>query len=200
MNKNFLSKKSWHPSTIKNIEKVWIAEQNHKDELKKIETLKKELAEQKKFKGLDKAYREQQGLAKRERMEWMYVLKRQDDEEEVPEPTVPAPPPPPQLPPMGPEIPPPQVEQPKKNSEFDLDDCLKLLKKELKKDKKKKRDKKSKKEKEKSWTSSETKHAAKWETDADKKRKFSKPEDEPTASIVKEDDSKRDSKQPKRDE
>lgn len=36
-------KKSWHPQTMKNIERVWKAEQKHEAERKKIEELQKEL-------------------------------------------------------------------------------------------------------------------------------------------------------------
>lgn len=36
-------KKSWHPQTLKNIERVWKAEQKHEAERKKIEELQKEL-------------------------------------------------------------------------------------------------------------------------------------------------------------
>lgn len=39
-------KKSWHPQTMKNIERVWKAEQKHEAEVKKIEELQKELREE----------------------------------------------------------------------------------------------------------------------------------------------------------
>lgn len=39
-------KKSWHPQTLKNIERVWKAEQKHEAERKKIEELQKELKEE----------------------------------------------------------------------------------------------------------------------------------------------------------
>lgn len=39
-------KKSWHPQTIKNIERVWKAEQKHEAERKKIEELQKELKDE----------------------------------------------------------------------------------------------------------------------------------------------------------
>ena len=35
MGLSYLSKKSWHPSTFKNIEIVWAAEQKKKDEEKR---------------------------------------------------------------------------------------------------------------------------------------------------------------------
>ena len=39
-------KKSWHPSTFANLEKVWKAEQKHETEQKKIEQLQQELKEE----------------------------------------------------------------------------------------------------------------------------------------------------------
>lgn len=39
-------KKSWHPQTMKNIERVWKAEQKYEAERKKIEELQKELKEE----------------------------------------------------------------------------------------------------------------------------------------------------------
>lgn len=39
-------KKSWHPQTLRNVEKVWKAEQKHEAERKKIEELQRELQEE----------------------------------------------------------------------------------------------------------------------------------------------------------
>lgn len=39
-------KKSWHPQTMKNIERVWKAEQKHEAEQKKIDELQKELKDE----------------------------------------------------------------------------------------------------------------------------------------------------------
>lgn len=39
-------KKSWHPQTLRNVEKVWKAEQKHEAERKKIEELQRELREE----------------------------------------------------------------------------------------------------------------------------------------------------------
>ena len=39
-------KKSWHPSTFQNLEKVWKAEQRHDQERKKIEQLQQEIREE----------------------------------------------------------------------------------------------------------------------------------------------------------
>jgi hypothetical protein len=47
MGKNFLSKKSWHTSTIPNIEKVWLAENKKKDEEAKTAQWKREKDEEK---------------------------------------------------------------------------------------------------------------------------------------------------------
>jgi len=43
---DFLSKKSWHPSRIQNVEKVWKAEQMNKAEKKKMEELRRKLEEE----------------------------------------------------------------------------------------------------------------------------------------------------------
>ncbi len=42
----FLSKKSFHTSTIKNVEKVWIAEQKAAEEKKRMNELQKQLTEE----------------------------------------------------------------------------------------------------------------------------------------------------------
>uniref|UniRef100_A0A8C2SRQ2 CBF1-interacting co-repressor CIR N-terminal domain-containing protein n=1 Tax=Coturnix japonica TaxID=93934 RepID=A0A8C2SRQ2_COTJA len=39
-------KKSWHPQTLRNVEKVWKAEQKYEAERKKIEELQRELQEE----------------------------------------------------------------------------------------------------------------------------------------------------------
>ena len=39
-------KKSWHPSTFQNLERVWKAEQRHDQERKKIEQLQQEIREE----------------------------------------------------------------------------------------------------------------------------------------------------------
>lgn len=39
-------KKSWHPQTLRNVEKVWKAEQKAEAEAKKIEQLRRELEEE----------------------------------------------------------------------------------------------------------------------------------------------------------
>lgn len=39
-------RKSWHPQTLRNVEKVWKAEQKYEAERKKIEELQRELQEE----------------------------------------------------------------------------------------------------------------------------------------------------------
>ncbi|XP_063073103.1 pre-mRNA-splicing factor CWC25 homolog [Engraulis encrasicolus] len=66
-------KKSWHPQTLKNIERVWKAEQKHEAERKKIEELQKELKEERAREELTK-FAEERGSVKKkdDRLDWMY--------------------------------------------------------------------------------------------------------------------------------
>ncbi|CAK6975754.1 pre-mRNA-splicing factor CWC25 homolog [Scomber scombrus] len=66
-------KKSWHPQTMKNIERVWKAEQKHEAECKKIEELQKELKEERAREEITK-YAEVTGAIKKkdDRLDWMY--------------------------------------------------------------------------------------------------------------------------------
>ena len=48
----FLNKKGWHTGNLRNIERVWNAEQKAKDEDKKMETLKRELEEERQIEEL----------------------------------------------------------------------------------------------------------------------------------------------------
>lgn len=66
-------KKSWHPSTLRNIERVWKAEQKHEAEQKKIEQLQRELAEERAKEEMQN-YAEHQGVVKKkeEKLDWMY--------------------------------------------------------------------------------------------------------------------------------
>ncbi|XP_054710115.1 pre-mRNA-splicing factor CWC25 homolog [Uloborus diversus] len=66
-------KKSWHPSTLRNIERVWKAEQKHEVEKQKIEQLQKELAEERAREEIQ-AYAEEKGVVKKkeEKLDWMY--------------------------------------------------------------------------------------------------------------------------------
>lgn len=56
-------KKSWHPQTIHNIEKVWKAEQKAEAEAKKIEQLQRELHEERQREEMQR-YAVDQGIAK----------------------------------------------------------------------------------------------------------------------------------------
>ena len=46
MSLSFLAKKTWNPTNLKNVEKVWIAEQKADAEAKKLQELKKQIAEE----------------------------------------------------------------------------------------------------------------------------------------------------------
>ncbi|XP_069023971.1 pre-mRNA-splicing factor CWC25 homolog [Embiotoca jacksoni] len=66
-------KKSWHPQTMKNIERVWKAEQKFEAERKKIEELQKELKEERAREEMTK-FAEVSGAIKKkdDRLDWMY--------------------------------------------------------------------------------------------------------------------------------
>ncbi|XP_034452323.1 pre-mRNA-splicing factor CWC25 homolog [Hippoglossus hippoglossus] len=66
-------KKSWHPQTMKNIERVWKAEQKHEAEVKKMEELQKELKEERSREEMTR-YAEKSGAIKKkdDRLDWMY--------------------------------------------------------------------------------------------------------------------------------
>ncbi|XP_050049932.2 uncharacterized protein Cwc25 [Dermacentor andersoni] len=66
-------KKSWHPSTLRNIERVWKAEQMRDQEKAKIEQLQKELQEERNKQEM-RQYAENKGVVKKkqERLDWMY--------------------------------------------------------------------------------------------------------------------------------
>lgn len=66
-------KKSWHPQTMKNIERVWKAEQKHEAERKKIEELQKELKDERAREEITKFAQESGALKKKDdRLDWMY--------------------------------------------------------------------------------------------------------------------------------
>lgn len=52
MGLKYLNKKSWHPATFQNIEKVWMVEQKQKDEEKRYEDHLKKLKEEKQIEEL----------------------------------------------------------------------------------------------------------------------------------------------------
>lgn len=66
-------KKSWHPQTLRNVEKVWKAEQRHEAEQKKIEELQRELRDERAREEMQK-YAEDTGAVKKkdEKLDWMY--------------------------------------------------------------------------------------------------------------------------------
>ncbi|XP_051554386.1 pre-mRNA-splicing factor CWC25 homolog [Myxocyprinus asiaticus] len=66
-------KKSWHPQTLKNIERVWKAEQKHEAERKKIEELQKELKNERAREEITR-YAQETGAVKKkdDRLDWMY--------------------------------------------------------------------------------------------------------------------------------
>lgn len=73
----FLNKKSWHTSTIKNNEKVWLREQAAAREKSRMDELQKQLAEerrQEELENLEEANGVSDGAAaqKRKRLNWMY--------------------------------------------------------------------------------------------------------------------------------
>ncbi|KAL9302750.1 putative CBF1-interacting co-repressor CIR domain-containing protein [Arabidopsis thaliana] len=57
----FLNKKGWHTGSIRNVEKVWKAEQKHEAEQKKIEELRLQI-QQEKERSEFRAIQEQAGL------------------------------------------------------------------------------------------------------------------------------------------
>ncbi|XP_051241345.1 pre-mRNA-splicing factor CWC25 homolog [Dicentrarchus labrax] len=66
-------KKSWHPQTMKNIERVWKAEQKHEAERKKIEELQKELKEERTREEMTRFAEETGAIKKKDdRLDWMY--------------------------------------------------------------------------------------------------------------------------------
>ncbi|XP_030269705.1 pre-mRNA-splicing factor CWC25 homolog [Sparus aurata] len=66
-------KKSWHPQTMKNIERVWKAEQKHEAERKKIEELQKELKDERTREEMTRFAEETGAIKKRDdRLDWMY--------------------------------------------------------------------------------------------------------------------------------
>lgn len=66
-------KKSWHPSTLRNVERVWKAELVRDQEKAKIEQLQKELQEERDKQEM-RQYAENKGVVKKkqERLDWMY--------------------------------------------------------------------------------------------------------------------------------
>jgi hypothetical protein len=61
MGMKFLNKKGWHTGSLRNVEKVWVAEQKEKEEQHKIEEYKKQLKEERE-KAEFRAIQEQAGF------------------------------------------------------------------------------------------------------------------------------------------
>ncbi|OQR86035.1 pre-mRNA-splicing factor CWC25-like protein [Achlya hypogyna] len=70
----FLAKKSWHTSNLKNVEKVWKAEQKHAQEENKLLELRKNLEEERQLKELRELQAKTTGkkLDTTQRVDWMY--------------------------------------------------------------------------------------------------------------------------------
>jgi len=82
MNKNFLSKKSWHTGSIQHMEKVWKAEQRTVEEERKVTELRRQLAEEQKILDMKKLHEEATGKKSGDRLEWMYSVKKGPSTEE----------------------------------------------------------------------------------------------------------------------
>mmetsp|Transcript_36541 Transcript_36541/g.84467 ORF Transcript_36541/g.84467 Transcript_36541/m.84467 type:complete len:378 (-) Transcript_36541:187-1320(-) len=69
----FLGKKSWHTKNLKNVERVWIAEEREKAEQRKLEELQKQIEEEREMVELRKL-QGQAGIGKGggEKVDWMY--------------------------------------------------------------------------------------------------------------------------------
>ncbi|KAJ8545757.1 hypothetical protein K7X08_018340 [Anisodus acutangulus] len=68
----FLNKKGWHTGSLRNIENVWKAEQKHEAEQRKLEELRKQIAEERERSEF-RQLQEQAGLVPRqERLEFLY--------------------------------------------------------------------------------------------------------------------------------
>lgn len=83
----FLNKKSWHTATLKNNEKVWLAEKKAEEEKKRIEELKKQLEDERHFQELRRLQVESgqlnpSVLKQQERVEWLYEWGKDKDEQE----------------------------------------------------------------------------------------------------------------------
>lgn len=66
-------KKSWHPQTLKNVERVWKAEQKHEAEKKKIEELQRELREERAREEMQRHAEDSGAMKKKsDRLDWMY--------------------------------------------------------------------------------------------------------------------------------
>ncbi|KAH7056084.1 Pre-mRNA splicing factor-domain-containing protein, partial [Linnemannia elongata] len=65
-------KKSWHPGTFKNQERVWKEERKAADEEKKIQQMRKELEEERQIQELQQLSERNGGKKRSDRLDWMY--------------------------------------------------------------------------------------------------------------------------------
>ncbi|KAJ8601285.1 hypothetical protein CTAYLR_007747 [Chrysophaeum taylorii] len=73
MSLSFLAKKAWHTSNVKNVEKVWLAEQEHAKEEKRLAELKKQIEEERQIDELRELQRSNGLVAEPSaKVEWMY--------------------------------------------------------------------------------------------------------------------------------
>lgn len=74
MNASQNSKKSWHPNTMKNQERVWKAEQAAAEEKKRIQELQRERAEERDRAELNELAKRSAGASGsgNNRLHWMY--------------------------------------------------------------------------------------------------------------------------------
>jgi len=82
MSKNFLSKKSWHTGSIKNIEDIWVREQGAHEEKKKNYRLQREKEEEQRRFELRRMAEVAAGRKIVDRVEWMYQIKAGPSAEE----------------------------------------------------------------------------------------------------------------------
>ncbi|CAM9726949.1 unnamed protein product, partial [Laminaria digitata] len=69
----FLFKKTWHPSTLQNSERVWVAEQKDAAEKKRIEELTKQVREEQQVRELEEMQAAGgHGPERKQRIDWMY--------------------------------------------------------------------------------------------------------------------------------
>ncbi|ORX57380.1 hypothetical protein DM01DRAFT_1225215 [Hesseltinella vesiculosa] len=66
-------KKSWHPSTFKNQERLWKLEKKHAEEQSKIEQMKKELQEERQLLELQRLQEDAGARKRSDRLDWMYA-------------------------------------------------------------------------------------------------------------------------------
>ncbi|KAF9917463.1 RNA-splicing factor [Lobosporangium transversale] len=65
-------KKSWHPATFRNQEKVWKEERKAAEEEKKLQQLRKELEEERQIQELQRIQEQAGGKKRSDRLDWMY--------------------------------------------------------------------------------------------------------------------------------